>query len=144
MSTPMSTPTPRPPASSGRFVPPRRRSRVDTVVGVIGVIGRIFVVAGVMLLFFTAYLLWGTGVYTKQQQSHFEEQIACEPDRRRTKRSPKAARSRRRVRRRHRKLGDPLFSIKIPKIGLDTVVVEGVGVEELKKGPGLFPDCTTR
>jgi sortase A len=38
-------------------------------------------------------------------------------------------------------LGEPLFAIKVPKIGLDTVVVEGVGVEELKKGPGLFPDC---
>jgi sortase A len=132
--------TSRPP--SQRFVPPRRRSRVDTVVGVIGVIGRIFVIAGVVLLFFTAYLLWGTGVYTKQQQSHFKDAIAANPivsdatiaeggklPPARPQKPPK--------------LGDPLFSIKIPKIGLDTIIVEGVGVDQLKKGPGLFPDCTT-
>jgi sortase A len=142
MSTPMSTPTPRPPASSGRFVPPRRRNRVDTVVGVIGVIGRIFVVAGVMLLFFTAYLLWGTGVYTKQQQSHFKAQIGANPivsDKAIAEGKIPAARPTKAP-----KLGDPLFSIKVPKIGLDTIVVEGVGVDELKKGPGLFPDCATK
>lgn len=123
------------------FVPPRRKGRIDTVVGVIGVIGRIFVVAGVLLLFFTAYLLWGTGVYTKHQQNLLEERLRSDPvvsERSLTQggkipaaRPDKAP-----------KLGDPLFSIKVPKIGLDTVVVEGVGVEELKKGPGLFPDCT--
>lgn len=31
--------------------------------------------------------------------------------------------------------------MKIPKIGLDTVAGFGVGQTELKKGPGLFPDC---
>lgn len=30
--------------------------------------------------------------------------------------------------------------IKIPKISVDRVVVEGVGVEELKKGPGHYPE----
>ncbi len=30
--------------------------------------------------------------------------------------------------------------IKIPRIGVDQAVVEGVGVEDLKKGPGRYPD----
>jgi LPXTG-site transpeptidase (sortase) family protein len=34
--------------------------------------------------------------------------------------------------------------MKIPRIGLETVVVQGVGREELKKGPGHFPDCNER
>jgi sortase A len=132
-----------PPATSrppDRPFAPRRRSRVDTVVGVIGVIGRIFVVAGVVLLFFTAYLLWGTGVYTKHQQNQFEKTIAANPlvgddDLTPGKSIPDARPDK------EPKLGDPLFSIKVPKIGLDTIVVNGVRVDDLKKGPGLFPGC---
>jgi sortase A len=113
---------------------------VDVVVGVIGVIGRIFVAAGVVLLFFTAYLLWGTGVYTKQQQKHFEETLKANPlisdkDLQSGQRIPPARPQKEPT------LGDPLFSIKVPKIGLDTVVVNGVRVDDLKKGPGLFPSC---
>jgi sortase A len=36
--------------------------------------------------------------------------------------------------------GDAAAVIDIPKIGLDEVIVEGVGVEELKKGVGHYPD----
>lgn len=120
---------------------PRRRSGVDTLVNAIGIIGRLFVVAGVLLLFFTAYLLWGTGVYTKQQQGHFEKQLGANPiiseDRlQRGGGEIPPARPSKSV-----PLGDPLFSIKIPKIGLDTIVVNGVRVDDLKKGPGLFPPC---
>jgi sortase A len=120
---------------------PKRRSRLDQLIGFIGVLGRVFVVAGVLLLFFTAYLLWGTGVYTKHQQSNFEGQLRDNPlvseeqlgaggeiPSARPKKLPN--------------LGDPLFNIRIPKIGLDTIVVNGVRVDDLKKGPGLFPACT--
>jgi sortase A len=126
-------------------VPPsptrRRRSRADFVVRFIGVLGRVFVLAGVLLLFFTAYLLWGTGVYTKQQQNTFEKTLANKPivaDRDVTGDKIPAARPSRPP-----KLGEPLFSLKVPKIGLDTVIVNGVGREELKKGAGLFPQCPT-
>jgi sortase A len=119
--------------------PPPRRSAADRIVRVIGILGRIFVAAGLVLLFFTGYLLWGTGVYTKQQQEDAKKTLATNPlvDQAAAAtgdippaRPPKDL-----------PLGGPLFSIKIPKIGLDTVIVQGVGREELKKGPGLFPDC---
>jgi sortase A len=101
----------------------------------------VFVFAGVLLLFFTAYLLWGTGLYTKNEQNRLEktlerDSIVTEADVATGKIPPARPKTR-------PKLGDPLFAIKIPKIALDTVVVEGVGVEQLKKGPGLFPDCKT-
>lgn len=35
--------------------------------------------------------------------------------------------------------GDGIAIIKIPKIGVEKVVVEGVGVDDLKKGPGHYP-----
>ncbi len=119
--------------------PPPRRSAADRVVRVIGIIGRIFVAAGLLLLFFTGYLLWGTGVYTKQQQEDATKTLEANPLVNQENLSagniPPARPSQPAA------LGAPLFSIKIPKIGLDTVVIQGVGREELKKGPGLFPDC---
>jgi sortase A len=120
--------------------PRRRRSRADSVVRFIGILGRVFVLAGVLLLFFTAYLLWGTGVYTKHQQDRLEKTLAANP----TVSEKAVAEGKEIPPARPEKvpsLGAPLFAIKIPKIALDTVVVQGVGVEELKKGPGLFPDC---
>jgi hypothetical protein len=56
--------------------PKRRRSRADIVVRFIGVLGRVFVFAGVLLLFFTAYLLWGTGVKTKHEQEIAKDDLA--------------------------------------------------------------------
>lgn len=109
------------------------------VVRAIGIAGRVFVGAGLVLLFFTAYLLWGTGVYTKQEQRRAAEAVARAPivteDRLASGEIPPARPAS------PTKLGDPLFTLKIPKIGVETVVVQGVGREELKKGPGLFSDC---
>jgi sortase A len=34
-----------------------------------------------------------------------------------------------------------VFRIKIPAIDLSQIVVEGVGTEELSKGPGHYPSC---
>jgi sortase A len=36
-----------------------------------------------------------------------------------------------------------VFKLRIPKAGVNHVVVEGVGDEELRKGPGHYPDCET-
>lgn len=36
-------------------------------------------------------------------------------------------------------LGDAVARIQIPSLNVDSVVVKGVGVEDLKKGPGHFP-----
>ena len=36
--------------------------------------------------------------------------------------------------------GDPVARLVIPKIGLDKIIVSGVAVDDLRKGPGHFPD----
>ena len=36
--------------------------------------------------------------------------------------------------------GDPVAHLVIPKIGLDKIIVSGVAVDDLRKGPGHFPD----
>ncbi len=105
----------------------------------VGVAGRIFVGGGVILLLFTAYLLWGTGVYTKQEQRRAAKAVERNPivteDRLAGGNIPPARPGT------PARLGQALFTLKIPKIGLDTVVVQGIGRDELKRGPGLFPDC---
>jgi sortase A len=121
-------------------MPRRRRSRADHVVRFIGILGRLFVAAGLLLLFFTAYLLWGTGVYTKHEQNRLKQEVATEgavtqDDVKDGKIPPARPKS-------QPKASDALFTIKIPEIGLDTVVVYEVGLEQLKKGPGLFPECS--
>jgi sortase A len=36
--------------------------------------------------------------------------------------------------------GDPIARLEIPEIGLDVVVVAGVSVDDLRRGPGHYPD----
>lgn len=109
------------------------------VVHVIGIVGRVFVAAGLILLFYTAYLLWGTGVYTAQQQEQAAQELASNPlvgEEQLSNGDIPPARPAEPV-----ALGSPLFTMKIPKLAVETAIVEGVGREELKKGPGHFPDC---
>jgi len=118
----------------------RRRSAVERVVYAIGIVGRVFVASGLLLLFFTGYLLWGTGVYTHQQQNKAKnvlatKSIVSEAD---IAKGGPIPPGRPKVQPR---IAEPLFELKIPRIALDVAVVYGVGVDQLKLGPGLFPDC---
>jgi sortase A len=104
--------------------------------------GKTLIATGVLILLFVAYQLWGTGLAhardQKRLRSKFAAELAAPPS------VPAAATSPSTV-------APPLppsenvcaqcaAVINIPKIGLDEVVVEGVGVEELKEGVGHYPD----
>lgn len=112
---------------------------------IIGVLGRIFVAAGLLILFYTTYLLWGTGVYTAQEQERLSQKLA-QDQAEASKEAPApdivaggdvpSARPQRKP-----KAGDPVFTLVIPDLGFRQVVVSGVEQTDLKKGPGLFPDC---
>lgn len=130
-----STHTGHPAPSIPQGEPPRRPAYLR----VVGVAGRILVAGGLLLLFYAVYLLWGTGVYTQQAQEDLSRRIAADPvvsqgqvgegevPAARPAEEPAA--------------GDPLFTMQIPEVGLETVIVQGVGREELKKGPGHFPEA---
>ncbi|SEG77407.1 sortase A [Nonomuraea solani] len=89
-------------------------------------VGETCVTAGLILMLFCAYLLWGTGAYTQRQQRLLQSELAAEQDGRLD-----------RIR-----LGTALALLRIPRLGRDYryAVVEGVGAEHLKKGPGHYPD----
>lgn len=89
--------------------------------------GELLITAGLVVLLFAGYELWGTGRFTQQQQDALAEQmqLSWESDKKVTDVS----------------IGEGLGVIRIPEFGDDYhfVVVEGVGVEDLKKGPGHYP-----
>lgn len=88
-------------------------------------IGRGFIGLGTLILLFLAYQLVGTNLVTGRSQKALASEV---------KESWATGVSEAPV------LGNGMALIKIPKIGVDAVVVEGVEVADLKKGPGHYPD----
>jgi sortase A len=122
---------------------------------VLGAIGRTCITAGVLILLFVVYQLWGTGIREAQAQrsleNEFEERLdevgtgattttdtteggiappsTDEPPS--TEAGPPPAPP---------ADGDAVAQLRIPAIGVDKIVVEGVEVSDLKKGPGHYSD----
>jgi sortase A len=120
---------------------------------VLGAIGRACITAGVLILLFVAYQLWGTGIREAQAQndleSEFSELLDTTADQGddpsttplpdtddptvttpTTSAPPPPAPAE----------GEALARIRIPAIGVDKIVVSGVQVSDLKRGPGHYPD----
>ena len=102
-------------------------------------LGKFLISVGVGVLLFIVWTLWGTGLYTAREQSRLEEELAtsiAQADVREEEGDgptwPRGFAP---------PPGEPVFRMVVPKIGLKTVVVEGVGTEDLKKGPGHYPTC---
>ncbi|MFG1708496.1 class E sortase [Nonomuraea sp. M3C6] len=85
-------------------------------------VGETSITAGLILMLFCAYLLWGTGAYTQSQQLLLQRDLAGRPA---EKAEP----------------GQALALLRIPRLGNDYryAVVEGVDAQHLKKGPGHYP-----
>ena len=105
--------------------------------------GDILITAGIVLLLFAACELYGTGLTTAREQARLERQFAhvleapppvVHPEVQAVR--PVAPRPVEPP-----SLGEPVAVLAVPTLGEDYrhVVVEGVGREELKKGPGHQP-----
>jgi sortase A len=113
---------------------------------VVGAIGRFMMRAGVLVLLFVAYQLWGTGLSTHQAQdrlkSEFADQLATSTTT--TELPPTSPSSTTPPVTAPADLptpanGDPIGHIRIPAIGVDFIVIQGVDISDLKEGPGHFP-----
>ena len=104
----------------------------------VGTVGRWCISAGVLILAFVAYQLWGTGLVEARTQdrlrSDFLDALELQAAAPATPAEPTPTTPPRPV-----PTGDAVAILRIPKIGVEKAVVEGVGVEALKAGPGHYP-----
>lgn len=109
----------------------KRQQRINTA---LDLVGKTLISAGLLLLLFVAYQLWGTGLAERQAQNKLKSQFitsttvaATSTDAPTTTTPPPAPTK-----------GDVVAQIVIEKINVDKFVIAGVGYKELEKGPGLF------
>lgn len=145
--------------------PPRRTSRWDRPPPpkdwryVVGTLGKVLIVTGLLMFGFVAYQLWGTGIETARAQNRLEDRFqellasdepaATTPETVPPETVPPETVPPETVPSTtappvpeplpvgH---GEVLFRLEIPRIGKELYVVPGVGAEDLKKGPGHYPD----
>ena len=108
--------------------------------------GKTLISMGVGVLMFVAWTLWGTGIYTAQQQDRLNEQFdsapalvpveltARDPSGRQVVYSgpPKGFKP---------GPGEAVYRMAIPSIDVEQTVVHGVDTDQLRKGPGHYPSC---
>ncbi|MGH9135918.1 MAG: class E sortase [Acidimicrobiales bacterium] len=129
-------------------------ARVPLLARVLGGVGRTLITAGVLILLFVAYQLWGTGIRTSQAQNRLDDDFAEQLEQAQggvigepqtpettptTGRDPVIVAS---------DLAPELLPqagavagrMQIPRLGsFDWYFVEGVSVDDLKQGPGHYP-----
>jgi sortase A len=112
---------------------------------VLGAVGRVLITAGVLVLLFVVYQLWGTGIQEARAQNslenEFEEFLAeagVDPAAEGATTSTTAPTATT-VPPPAPPDGDAAAHLLIPDIGVDKIVVEGVSVADLKRGPGHYP-----
>ncbi len=105
-------------------------------------IGWCLITAGMLVLLFVAYMLWGTRLETHRAQAELEKQFERSlVGARRASPSPDATPSAPSsgapddVGARFA-AGEGVARLQIPRIGVDVIVVKGVDRNDLKKGPG--------
>ena len=112
-------------------------------------VGRILIWSGAIVLLFVAYQLWGTGLAHAQAQDDLQDDFAALLDSTTTTSSttsttepedePASTTTTTAAPLPPPDDGEAVARIAIPAIGVDEIVVEGVGRGDLKKGPGHYP-----
>jgi sortase A len=111
-------------------------------------VGRSCISAGVLTLLFVVYQLWGTGIREAQAQNRLRDEFAevvgdgASGDAVNTADTGDAGSTTTTIGPPPPPPteGDAMARILIPDIGVDKIVVEGVTLDDLKRGPGHYPD----
>ncbi|HTN99750.1 MAG TPA: class E sortase [Microthrixaceae bacterium] len=114
-------------------------------------LGRALIVAGLLVLGFVAYQLWGTSVEASRGQSDLRETLAADLGKtdvarvdltdlmKEMAKPPEPTADKPAPVIEPPAEGEPLGVISIPRIDLKRIVVSGVSRSDLKKGPGHYP-----
>jgi sortase A len=110
---------------------------------VLGAVGRTCITLGALILLFVVYQLWGTGIREAQAQNRLEnefEELVGDPEAAASGTTSTTATTVPSQPPPPPVEGDAMGHLRIPDIGVDKVVVEGVTLDDLKRGPGHYPD----
>ena len=95
-------------------------------------LGTLCLVAALVVAGYLGWLLWGTGIGTAREQHHLRQQID------RLIAHPKAIDPHTHLPVAPIRKGAPIGVLRIPRIHLDMVVVNGTSTADLRKGPGHY------
>jgi len=113
----------------------------------LGVIGRILIGAGIVILLFAAYQIWGTSLQEAHTQSTLRHTFVHQAKNDQLQAALNQAMSRDQLpsgppvvapTTAAPAAGEPVGEIRIPKIGINQILVEGTNTEDLRKGPGHY------
>jgi sortase A len=96
------------------------------------VLGTTCLVGALVVAAYLGWLLWGTGIGTAHEQHHLRQEIAERIA------QPRALDPQTRLPTKPIPEGAPVGILRIPRIHLDMVVVNGTSTGDLKKGPGHY------
>ena len=109
----------------------------------LGAVGRVGITSGPLILLFVAYQLWGTGLREAQAQDRLADQLAEVVGEAETNPVPPptsgAGAPETALPVAAPVEGNPIARIRMPKIGVDKIVVERVSLTDLEQAPGHFP-----
>jgi sortase A len=92
--------------------------------------GKVCLVLAALVAAYLAWLFWGTDILARRSQNGLRTEISQRIEHPR----PQLPRDRKVV-----VPGDAMAILRIPRIDLDLVVVEGTDTNDLRKGPGHYP-----
>jgi sortase A len=121
-----STIDPTPGGSSGQLAGRRKRKH-----SIVGLLGKLCLLAALGVVGYMVWLFWGTGLQTAHAQHGLRADISGEIRRARHASIAPAPP-------RYLRDGHPMAIIRIPRIHLDMVVVEGTTTADLTRGPGHY------
>jgi sortase A len=117
-------------------------------VRIVSLVGKVLIGAGLVLLLFVAYLVWGTAL----QQSHTQNVLRTTLEHKTQSTKVRAALAQTATPADQLPTGPPVVApttsqpadgspvgeIRIPAIGIDQVIVSGTGTQDLRQGPGHY------
>jgi sortase A len=113
----------------------------------VSITGKILIGAGVLVLLFTAYQIWGTSIQESHTQNALRSTLIGETNNQAIRHALAEAAALNKLptgppvtapRSTDPTEGEPVGDIRIPKIGINQVVVEGTNTPDLRKGPGHY------
>jgi sortase A len=109
--------------------------------------GKILIGAGILVLLFTAYQIWGTSILESHTQNALRNTLIAETNNQEIRHALAEAAAINKLptgppvtaaRSADPSEGEPVGDIRIPRIGINQVVVEGTNTPDLRKGPGHY------